>query len=345
MSEGLQLSEPERAELGGRLRKRSGRAEEARIARVLLLLDEGASYTEIQEKVGCSAPFISKWKQRFLAERLAGLYSRHVGRAVKVLNPKMEAKILARTQKPPTDGSTHWSTRRLASELDIHHMMVARTWRKHGLQPHRLRKYCASTDSQFEQKAADVIGLYLNPPQHAAIFCVDEKTAIQALDRRDKVLPLSPGRVERHSFEYVRHGTLSLYAAFNTRNGEVLGKTVSRHTSHEFVAFLEDLVARQPADREIHIVLDNLSAHKAPRVQEFLEAHPNVRFHFTPTYSSWLNQVELWFSKIERDLIHRGIFRSERDLARKILRYIGKYNQNPRPVKWRYADPTRRVAA
>lgn len=345
MGEGLRLAAREREELEGRLRKRSSRAEEARIARVLLLLDEGASYVEIQEKVGCTAPFISKWKRRFLADGLAGLYSRHLGRVVRVLTPKMEARILAKTQKPPTDGSTHWSTRRLASELGVHHMMVARTWRKHGLQPHRLRRYCASTDPDFEQKAADVIGLYLHPPQHAAIFCVDEKTAIQALDRRDRVLPLSPGRVERHGFEYVRHGTLSLYAAFNTKSGEVFGKTAGRHTSQEFVAFLEDLVARQPADREIHIVLDNLSAHKAPRVQEFLAAHSNVRFHFTPTYSSWLNQVELWFSKIERDLIHRGIFTSTRDLARKILRYIGKYNQSPRPVKWRYADPTRRVAA
>lgn len=345
MSEELRLTAGERAELEARLRKRSGRAEEARIARVLLLLAEGASYAEIQEKVGCTAPFISKWKRRFLADRLAGLYSRHLGRVARVLTPKMEAKILAKTQKPPTDGSTHWSTRRLANELGVHHMMVARTWRKHGLQPHRLRRYCASTDPNFEQKAADIIGLYLNPPQHAAIFCVDEKTAIQALDRRDRVLPLSPGRVERHGFEYVRHGTLSLYAAFNTRSGEVLGKTADRHTSQEFVAFLEDLVARQPADREIHIVLDNLSAHKAPRVEDFLAAHPTVHFHFTPTYSSWLNQVELWFSKIERDLIHRGIFTSARDLARKILRYISKYNQNPRPVKWRYADPTHRVAA
>jgi transposase len=345
MGEDLRLAKEERAELEARLRKRSGRAEDARIARVLLLLDEGLSYVEVQEKVDCSAPFISKWKRRFLVERLAGLYSRHVGRAATVLTPKMEAKILARTQKLPRDGSTHWSTRRLAKELGVHHMMVARTWRKHGLQPHRLRTYCASTDPLFEEKAADIIGLYMNPPQHAAVFCVDEKTAIQALDRRDPVLPLSPGRAERHGFEYVRHGTLSLYAAFNTRSGEVLGKTVSRHTSHEFVAFLEDLVSRQPTGRQIHIVLDNLSAHKTSRVQEFLAAQPNLHLHFTPTYSSWLNQVELWFSKIERDLIHRGIFISVKQLARRILHYIRKYNQNPRPVKWRYADPTRRIAA
>lgn len=345
MSEDVRLSTQEREELEARLRRRSGRAEDARIARVLLLLADGASYLKIQEKVGCSAPFISKWKGRFLAERLAGLYSRHAGRAAKVLTPAMEAKILARTQKPPSDGATHWSTRRLAKALGVHHMMVARTWRKHAVQPHRLRRYCASDDPDFEQKAADIIGLYMNPPQHAAIFCVDEKTAIQALDRRDRVLPLSPGRVERHGFEYVRHGTLSLYAAFNTRSGEVLGKTANHHTSQEFVAFLGELVASQPTGREIHIVLDNLSAHKAPRVQEFLAAHPNVQLHFTPTYSSWLNQVELWFSKIERDLIHRGIFRSVKELARKILRYIKKYNHDPKPVKWRYADPGRRIAA
>ena len=223
-------------------------------------------------------------------------------------------------------------------------MMVARTWRKHGLQPHRLERYMASNDPDFESKAAEIIGLYMKPPQHAAVFCVDEKTAIQALDRKDPLLPLSPGRAERHGFEYVRHGTLSLYAAFDTESGEVFGKTARRHTSQEFVAFLEQLVLRQLPDQEIHIILDNLSAHKTKRVQRFLAEHPHVRFHFTPTYSSWLNQVELWFSKIERDLIHRGIFTSTQDLARKILRYIRKYNHDPRPVKWSYDNPRRRIA-
>jgi transposase len=345
MSEPIRLTEHEREELETRVRSRSGRAEAARIARVLLLLDAGASYRTIQEQVSCSAPFISKWAKRFREGRLAGLYSRHLGGAVTVLTPKLEAKILAWTQKPPTDGSTHWSTRRLAKALGVHHMMVARTWSKHGIQPHRLERYCASNDPAFEQKAADIIGLYLNPPQHAAVFCLDEKTAIQALDRTDPILPLSPGRAERHGFEYVRHGTLSLYAALNTKSGAILGKTASRHTSQEFVAFLEELVAHQPQDQEIHIVLDNLSAHKTQRVEEFLRAHPRVQLHFTPTYSSWLNQVELWFSKIERDLIHRGVFTSVRDLARKITRYIQKYNQDPRPVKWRHNDPTRRIAA
>ncbi len=297
----ITLSDDERVELERRVRSRKGRAEEARIARVLLRVAAGASYTQIQAQVGCSAPFISKWKQRFLEQRLAGLYSRHTGRPARVLTPKLEARILARTQKPPTDGSTHWSTRRLATAMGVHHMLIARTWRKHGIQPHRLERYCASPDPEFEPKAADILGLYLTPPQHAAVFCVDEKTAIQALDRTEPILPLSPGRAERHGFEHVRHGTLSLYAAFNTRRGEVLGKTVRRHTSQEFVAFLQDLVAGQPAGRELHLIADNLSAHKTTRVQDFLTAHPNVHLHFTPTYSSWLNQVELWFGKIERD--------------------------------------------
>ncbi|MDH3457650.1 MAG: IS630 family transposase [Gemmatimonadota bacterium] len=337
------LTRSERAELRRRTRSRSGRADDARIAQVLLLLDDGSSYLEVQREVGCSAPFISKWKKRFLEERLAGLFARHEGRPVQVLTPRMEARILSWTQKPPTDGSTHWSTRRLAKKLGVDHMMVARTWRKYGLQPHRIERYKMSNDPDFETKAADVIGLYMNPPQRAAVFCIDEKTAIQALDRRDPILPLSPGRAERHGFEYVRNGTLSLYAAFNTRTGEVLGKTVRRHTSQEFVAFLAKLVASNKRKREIHVILDNLSAHKTPHVREFLDKHPKVKLHFTPTYSSWLNQVELWFSKIERDLIYRGIFKSTRDLARQIMKYIRKYNDDPRPVKWTYNEPNRRI--
>ena len=201
----------------------------------------------------------------------------------------------------------------------------------------------ASDDPDFEQKAADVIGLYLNPPQHAAVFCVDEKTAIQALDRLDPVLPLSPGRAERHGFEYYRHGTLSLYAALNTRTGTVLGQTAPRHTTEEFVAFLSEIVALESNGREIHIILDNLSTHKTQRVREFLAVHPNVHLHFTPTYSSWLNQVENWFAKIERDVIARGVFTSVRDLARKLMRYIRHHNRAAKPIKWAYRDLSHRI--
>jgi transposase len=209
---------------------------------------------------------------------------------------------------------------------------VNRVWRHFGIQPHRVRGYVASDDPEFEETAAEIIGLYLKPPVKAAVFCVDEKSAIQALDRFDPVLPLSPGRAEWHGFEYFRHGTLSLYAALNTRTGDVIGKTAARHTSAEFVDFLGQVVASQPESREIHVVADNLSAHKTKNVFEFLQANPTVRIHYTPTYSSWLNQVEIWFSKIQRDDISRGIFTSTTDLSRKLIRVtLSRTTKPPHP--------------
>ena len=346
MSNTIKLLPMERAELTQRTSRQSGRADEARRARLILLLDAGHTWAWIREKLDCRDSFIDRWNKRFRAERLAGLFSRHAGQLPTTLTPALEARILEwSVKRKPRDGSTHWSTRKLAAHLGVSHMMVARVWRKHALRPHRLEGYMASNDPDFETKAADIIGLYLHPPQHAAVFCVDEKTAIQALDRKDPVLPLSPGRAERHGFEYYRHGTLSLYAAFNTKTGEVLGKTAARHTAAEFVAFLSDLVANQPRGKEIHVIADNLSAHKSQPVKNFLEAHRKVHLHFTPTYSSWLNQVELWFSKIERDVIARGVFTSLPDLKRKLMRYIRQYNQAPKTVKWKYFDPTKRITS
>jgi hypothetical protein len=189
---------------------------------------------------------------RFEQERLKGLDSRYRGSQRRVRTAQMEAKILEATRKGPSDGTTHWSSYRLAKHLGVSHTTVHRVWRQFGIQPHRLRRYMASDDPQFEEKAADVIGLYLNPPEHAAVFSVDEKSAIQALDRLDPVLPLSPGRAERHGFEYYRHGTLSLYAALNTRTGQVQGQTTPRHTSTEFVGFLGQIIASQPKERNPH---------------------------------------------------------------------------------------------
>src|SRR5882724_4253221 len=341
----ITLTKSERMELTKQATRRSGRAEDARRARLVLLLAEGHTWDDICDRLPCSRGFIDSWSKRFAAERVAGLYSRHRGQVASVLTPRLEARILDWTLKrKPTDGSTHWSTRKLGQALGVSHMMVARVWAKHGLQPHRLERYLTSNDPEFEAKAADVIGLYLNPPAHAAVFCVDEKTAIQALDRLDPVLPLSPGRAERHGFEYYRHGTLSLYAAFNTKTGEVFGKTATRHTSAEFVAFLTDIVVNQPRGKQIHVIVDNLSTHKTDQVTEFLGVHRNVHLHFTPTYSSWLNQVEVWFGKIERDVIARGVFTSVADLKRKLMRYIRQYNKSPRTVKWKYADPSKHLS-
>jgi transposase len=338
------LTTEQRTELETRARSRRGRADAARRARVVLLLADGERYASITAKTGCSSRTIALWKRRFVADGIAGLAARHHGSKPTVLTPALQARILAWTRRTPPHGATHWSTRSLGRQLGVQHTIIARAWRDAGLQPHRLERYMRSTDPDFETKAADVIGLYLDPPQHAVVFCVDEKTAIQALDRIDPLLPLSPGRAERHGFEYYRHGTLSLYAALNTQTGEVLGNAVPRHTSDEFVAFLQSVVDTQSRRREIHIIVDNLSAHKTQKVRTFLVAHPNVHLHYTPTYSSWLNQVELWFSKIERDVIARGIFTSTTDLRRKLMRYIRQYNKTAKPFRWSYADPTRRIA-
>jgi transposase len=343
MTDTITLTNAERMELTRRASSRTDRAEDARRARLILLLAEGHTWDEASERIECSRGFVASWSKRFAEQRIAGLYSRHIGQVATVLTPELEARILEATRHAPKP-STHWTTRKLAARLEVSHMMVARVWRKHGLKPHRIERYMASNDPDFEKKAADIIGLYLNPPAHAAVFCVDEKTHIQALDRKDPVLPLSPGRAERHGFEYFRHGTLSLYAAFNTKTGEVLGKTAERHTSAEFIAFLTDIVINQPRGKEIHVIADNLSAHKSQLVKDFLVAHPKVHLHFTPTYSSWLNQVELWFGKIERDVIARGVFTSVSDLKRKLMRYIRYYNKAPRTVKWKYADPSRHIS-
>jgi transposase len=341
----LTLTNDERIELQRRVRSLKIRAEAARRARVILMLADGVSYSAIEAAVPCYRDYINRWRRRFLDGRLDGLKARYRGQPPTVLTPAMEARILEKTRQAPPDGSTHWSTRKLGGVLKIHHNLVAKAWQRAGLQPHRFERYMQSDDPDFETKAADVIGLYVNPPDHAAVFAVDEKTAIQALDRLDPVLPLSPGRAERHGFEYYRHGTLSLFAALNTKSGEVMGQTAPRHTSAAFVAFLAEIVASQPKGRAIHVIADNLSTHKTQAVRTFLVEHPHVRIHFTPTYSSWLNQVELWFSKIERDLLARGIFTSVPDLARKIRRYIRRYNTAPKPIRWSYRNPAHRISS
>src|SRR5258705_12537079 len=238
-------------------------------AKLILMLGGGASFSAIKQQLQTTAPTIVRWKQRFRQHGLEGLDTYHPGQKASVLTPALRARILSATRRKPSDGSTHWSCRKLASALGVSKDAVHRVWQEAGLKPHRLERYMASDDPEFEAKAADIIGLYLNPPQHAAVFCIDEKTAIQALDRLDPVLPLSPGRAERHGFEYYRHGTLSLYAALNTRTGKVLGAPVDHHNSAAFVAFLESLLASVRSRKEVHVILDNLSVHKSRHVQRF----------------------------------------------------------------------------
>jgi transposase len=343
-AEAIRLTAEERAELEQMTQSRTLPAGDAFRARLVLMLADGLPYRTIQERLDTTAPTISRWRDRFEKHRVSGLVEvRHPGQKPSVITPALQAKVLQLSRRKPNDGSTHWSCRKMARHLKISKDTVQRIWHKAGLKPHRLQRYMASDDPDFERKAADIIGLYMNPPQHAAVFCVDEKSAIQALDRLDPVLPMSPGRIERHGFEYYRHGTLSLYAALDVKTGKVQGKTAARHTSEEFVEFLGEMVGACPSKQEIHVILDNLSAHKTSKVQAFLEDHPNLHLHFTPTYSSWLNQVEIWFGRIEREVIARGVFTSVRDLARKLMRYIRAYSKTARPFNWKYSDPRRRV--
>lgn len=341
----LTLSADDRRILESMVRSTTLGAGLVRRASVLLALANGQSYAAVGARFGVTDKFIAQWKRRVIEGGVLALSDRPRSGRPDRLDPRVEAKILAKTQEPPPAPLTHWTTRRMAALIGVSHMTVATVWRRAGLKPQRLDHYVVSDDPEFEAKAADVIGLYLAPPTNAVVFSVDEKTAIQALDRLDPVLPLSPGRAERHGFEYKRTGTLSLYAALNVATGEVEGMTAARHTSAQFLRFLDRVIATQAPRREIHLIADNLSAHKTKAVAAWLAAHPRVTLHYTPTYSSWLNQVELWFAKIERDLIARGIFTSTADLRRKLMQYIRLHNKTCQPIRWAYNNPKHRIRA
>jgi transposase len=341
----LKLSPEDRRVLGGMLRATTLAAGLARRARVVLALADGQSYAAIAAACGVTDTYIARWKKRVIEGGLPALGDLPRSGRPDRLDPRIEAKILAKTQDPPPAPLTHWTTRRMGQVIGVSHGTVQRVWQRAGLKPHRLERYVASNDPAFETKAADVIGLYLKPPANAVVFSVDEKSHIQALDRLVPVLPLSPGRVERHGFEYQRNGTLSLYGALNVGTGRVQGMTAERHTSAMFIRFLTGLEQSTPKRRAIHIIADNLSAHKTKAVGEWLAAHPRVTMHYTPTYSSWLNQVELWFAKIERDMIARGIFTSTADLRRKLMQYIRLHNKSCQPIQWSYSNVKHRIAA
>jgi transposase len=338
----LRLQPQERETLQAVMRSTRSPAGWVRRARVLLLLAEGLSVRRVEAQTGMSLRRVVHWKQRWQQAGLDGLLDAPRPGRPKKLTAEKEAMILAATQRSAARPITHWSSRRLARRVGLSHVTVMRVWHKAGLQPHRLRRYMASPDPDFEAKAKDILGLYLNPPEKAVVFCVDEKTAIQALDRTQPALPLRPGKPEQHSVEYVRHGTVSLLAALEVHTGKVQSRCVARHTSEEFVRFLDEAVVGQRR-RQIHLILDNLSAHKTAAVRAWRERHPHVQFHFTPTYSSWLNQVEIWFGLITRDCIRRGIFRSVLDLVSKILSYVRLYNRNAQPFRWTYRNPRRRI--
>jgi transposase len=340
--EPFRLLPKESAELEQLVRSRRVSAGLARRARGLLLLADGNSLRQIQAQTGMSPRRTLHWKECWRKIGLNGLLDAPRAGRPRKINAAKEAAIVAATQASPPDPLTHWSTRRLARRWGVSHVTVMRVWHKVGLQPHRLKRYMASPDPQFEAKAKDILGLYLEPPEKAVVFCIDEKTAIQALDRTQPALPLRPGRPERHTVEYVRHGTVSLFAALEVHSGKVRGRCAPRHTSEAFVDFLDAALARHRR-KTVHVILDNRAVHKTPAVKAWAAAHSKVHFHFTPTYASWLNQVEIWLGLITRDCIRRGVFRSVPDLTHQIMNYIRLYNRHAQPFHWTYSNPKKRI--
>jgi transposase len=307
-----------------------------RRAKLLLLAAEGVSNTEIAERLGISRPTVIAWRSRYLREGLTGqLADRPRPGRPQTVRRDRRAEILATTLTPPPEGLsvTHWSSRLLAGELGISHSTVARVWAEHDVKPWQTETFKFSTDPELEAKVRDVVGLYLDPPAHAIVVCVDEKSQIQARERTQPVRPVAPGRVERRTHDYVRHGTTTLFAALEVATGRVTDACQPRHRHGEFLAFLK-LVARTYPRRQLHVVVDNYATHKHDRVQAWLISHPRVRLHFTPTYGSWLNLVEVFFAIIQRQALRRGDFTSVEELVAAIGRFCDGWNQRCQPFAW-----------
>jgi transposase len=301
-------------------------------AQIVLASSAGEAVRSIATRLEVSPTTACLWRSRYVSHGIDGLRANlRPGRPRRVTDAKEQA-IVAKTLTRPK-AATHWSARRLAQEVGISHSTVHRIWRKYDLQPHRTTTFKFSSDPAFSAKLADIVGLYLDPPEKALVLCVDEKSQIQALDRTQPILPMRPGLPARMTHDYRRHGTTSLFAALEVASGKVHGRCFPRHTHVEFIQFL-DLVARRFPRREVHLICDNYGTHKHPRVRAWFAEHPRFGVHFTPTSASWLNLVERWFALITDQAIRRGTFNSVRALERAINRFLANWNENARPFRW-----------
>jgi transposase len=337
----VEISDEARAELRSRLYSDVYDGSVAWRAQIVLWGDTGYSAAEIAEKAGTSKPTVYKWLDRYAEHGVAGLGSRKSTGRPRSISGEVRARIVAltRTTPPASTGLTHWSSSEMAKYLKRHegisvsHNFVAQLWRENGLQPHRLGTFKLSSDPDFAAKVADVVGLYLDPPAGAVVLSMDEKTQVQALDRTQPLLPLDFDKSEKRTHDYVRHGTTNLFAALNVGTGEVIGQCFDRRRTVEFVTFLNQVIRRYPR-QEIHVIVDNLSTHAGDEIDQWQDKHPQVKFHYTPTGSSWMNQVEIWFGIITRQAIRRGTFQSVRQLIRHIENYIAQWNEGATPFAW-----------
>ena len=331
----VELSPQQREVLEQRSRARSLPARVVERARVVLLAAEGKQHKEIAEQLGISVQKAARWRARFLELGVGGLEkdAPRPGRTPKISKQTVARVVRMTTQQKPPN-ATHWSTRTMARAAGISAASVARIWRRHGLKPHRVETFKLSRDPQFAEKLEAIVGLYLNPPEHALVLCCDEKSQIQALDRTQPSLPLKPGRAGTMTHDYKRNGVATLFAALNTFDGTVIGVCQERNRHQQWLWFLRHIDRMTPQDKQLHLILDNASTHKHEKVQRWLKRHPRFHFHFTPTSSSWLNMVERFFRDLTQNRLRRGVFRDIPELVDAIEGYIDKHNQSPKPFIW-----------
>jgi transposase len=314
-------------------------------ARIILLTAEGCGTAEIERRAGVDKNSVWRWQERFMDEGVAGLL-RDKTRPSRIppLEPEVAERVVALTLSDPPNETTHWTAAAMAAATGISVSSVQRIWRAHGLQPHRMRQFKLSNDPQFAAKLRDIVGLYVDPPAHAVVLSLDEKSQIQALDRTQPGLPLKRGRCGTMTHDYKRHGTTTLFAALDVLEGRVIGRCMQQHRHQEFIRFLNAVEAEVPAGKLVHVILDNYATHKHPKVLAWLARHPRWVFHFTPTSASWLNAVEGFFAKLAKRRLKRGVFRSIADLQATINRFLDQTNDDPRPFTW-IADPDEIIAA
>jgi transposase len=331
----LVLTDSERKQLLGISRHRGTPRGIALRVSILLGAAEGIANHVLARNLGTSLPTVLLWRKRHETDGLGGvLEDRHRSGRPKQILPEKETAIVEATIKTTPQDATHWSVRAMAASQKVSPATVQRIWKKHKLQPHRVESFKFSTDPEFAPKVRDIVGLYMNPPDRAIVLSVDEKSQIQALDRTQPILALRPGLPARQTHDYERHGTTTLFAALNVLQGTIIADCQPRHRHQEFLRFLERIDTSVATGLEIHLILDNYGTHKHPEVKKWLAERPHYHVHYTPTSSSWLNQIERWFAEITRKRIRRGTFRSVRELIQAIKDYVRTYNKNPHPFQW-----------
>ena len=341
----ITVSPSDRRRLQALIRDRNAAQKHVWRARIVLLTAEGLVTNEIMRRAGKSKTCVWRWQERFMEEGFEGLL-RDKTRASRIppLGAEVGERVVALTLNDPPAEATHWTAAMMAKQTAISISSVQRIWRAHGLQPHRVRQFKLSNDPDFVTKLRDVVGLYVDPPAHAIVLSVDEKSQIQALDRTQPGLPMKKGRAGTMTHDYKRNGTTTLFAALNVLDGTVIGRNMQRHRHQEFIRFLNAIEAEVPAGKLVHVILDNYAAHKHPKVRRWLDRHERFTFHFVPTSCSWLNAVEGFFAKLSKRRLKRGIFRSVVDLQAAINHFVEETNQMPKPFTWT-ADPDKIIAA